>query len=307
MISVGNRGSIIHLRKNLNLLVMQHKQYFSSSSESSDPTVSETISPYFKKVTNKPDTMSKKNWSPSNWEAVYDNIREMRSDKTAPVDTMGCERAHDKNAPSHVQRFQCLVSLMLSSMTKDEVNYAAMTRLKDHGLTIDNILATSDEKLGELIYPVGFWKRKVVYIKETCQVLKDKFDGDIPNTVEELCKLKGVGPKMAHLCMNIAWGQQSGIGVDTHVHRIANRLGWTKKPTKEPEQTRKALEDWLPEDRWTEVNWLLVGFGQQRCLPVSPLCGDCLNKDLCPYGRGQIRSGSTKTFAGSPNKRKGIE
>ena len=94
-----------------------------------------------------------------------------------------------------------------------------MTRLKDHGLTIDNILATSDEKLGELIYPVGFWKRKVVYIKETCQILKDKFDGDIPNTVEELCKLKGVGPKMAHLCMNIAWGQQSGIGVDTHVHR----------------------------------------------------------------------------------------
>ena len=124
-----------------------------------------------------------------------------------------------KDAPPPVRRFQFLVSLMLSFQTKDQVNYAAMTMLKDHGLTVDNILATSDQKLGELIYGVGFWKRKVAYIKETCQVLKNDYNGDIPDTVEGLCKLKGVGPKMAHICMNVAWGKQSGIGVDTHVHR----------------------------------------------------------------------------------------
>merc|ERR1719228_150919 len=158
------------------------------ASELSDKKTVNT-SPYFDKNRNREKneinnlTMcSKKDdqWRPPHWETVYDNIRQMREDKTAPVDTMGCERAHDKDAPPHVQRFQCLISLMLSSMTKDEVNYAAMTRLKKHGLTVDNILGTSDVKLGELIYPVGFWKRKVIYIKETCQVLKDKYNGDIP-------------------------------------------------------------------------------------------------------------------------------
>lgn len=87
---------------------------------------------------------------------------------------------------------------------------------------------------------------------------------------------------MAHLIMDIAWNNVSGIGVDTHVHRISNRLKWVKKETKTPEDTRVALEDWLPRDLWSEINWLLVGFGQQVCLPVSPRCTDCLNRDICP-------------------------
>ena len=87
--------------------------------------------------------------------------------------------------------------------------------------------------------------------------------------------------------------------MDTHVHRICNRLGWTGrgKPgaqTRTPEETRRALEDWLPRDKWTEINWLLVGFGQQRCLPVGPRCGECLNKELCPYGK---KSGKNITAA----------
>jgi len=198
------------------------------------------VSPYFKMASQtqrkhiKPvlENSSKTNesdWSPDNWEQVYDNIRQMRSERSAPVDTMGCERSHDISATPAVQRFQCLISLMLSSQTKDEVNFGAMTRLKNNGLTIDNILETSDTKLGELIYPVGFWRRKVVYIKETSQILKDKYNSDIPKTVEELCQLKGVGPKMAYICMNVAWGQPTGIGVDTHVHRICGRLGWTEE------------------------------------------------------------------------------
>ncbi|KAK9499576.1 hypothetical protein O3M35_002595 [Rhynocoris fuscipes] len=181
-----------------------------------------------------------------------------------------------------VQRYQALVSLMLSSQTKDQVTHAAILRLREHGLNIDNILATDDETFGKLIYPVGFWKKKITYIKKATEILKNEYNGDIPQSVEELCKLPGVGPKMAHLAMNIAWGKVSGIGVDTHVHRIVNRLHWIPNQTKTPEATRKALEDWLPQSLWFEVNHLLVGFGQTICKPVGPLCQNCLNKKLCP-------------------------
>uniref|UniRef100_A0A2S2NYW7 DNA-(apurinic or apyrimidinic site) lyase n=1 Tax=Schizaphis graminum TaxID=13262 RepID=A0A2S2NYW7_SCHGA len=171
---------------------------------------------------------------------------------------------------------------MLSSQTKDEVNFAAMQRLKQYGLTVDNILEISDKNLGELIYPVGFWKRKVEYIKRTTRILKDTYNGDIPSTIKELCQLPGVGPKMAHLCMSCAWNEVTGIGVDTHVHRISNRLGWVKKTTKTPENTRIELESWLPKDLWREVNHMLVGFGQTICRPVGPRCISCLNKTTCP-------------------------
>ncbi|XP_014377033.1 endonuclease III-like protein 1, partial [Alligator sinensis] len=186
---------------------------------------------------------------------------------------------------SRVRRYQVLLSLMLSSQTKDEVTSAAMLRLRERGLTVDNVLQTDDAALGRLIYPVGFWRNKVKYIKQTTAILKEQYGSDIPRTVKELVKLPGVGPKMAHLAMNIAWNDVSGIGVDTHVHRIANRLKWVKKETKTPEETRVALEDWLPRDLWSEINWLLVGFGQQTCLPVGPRCADCLNQALCPAAK----------------------
>lgn len=85
------------------------------------------------------------------------------------------------------------------------------------------------------------------YIKQTTQILKDQYNGDIPRTFKELCKLPGVGPKMANIVMSVGWNDTVGIAVDTHVHRISNRLGWVRKPTKDPEQTRKALESWLPK------------------------------------------------------------
>lgn len=226
---------------------------------------------------------NEKQWMPSNWEAVLENIKEMRKHGTAPVDTMGCHKCADPNASPIVSRYQSLVALMLSSQTKDQVTHAAMQRLNTYGCKPDIIAATSDDVLGKLIYPVGFWKRKVEYLKRTSTILLDKYDGDIPKTVKELCELPGVGPKMAHICMRIAWGEVSGIGVDTHVHRISNRLKWVKKPTKTPEETRNELEDWLPKPLWSDVNHLLVGFGQETCLPRFPKCSECLNKDICPY------------------------
>lgn len=99
-------------------------------------------------------------------------------------------------------------------------------------------------------------QKKADYIKDATKICAEKYNGDIPPTVEELVKLPGVGPKMAHITMNVAWGQVTGIGVDTHVHRISNRLGWMKKPTKVPEETRLAVESWLP--RYTSLNAIFL-------------------------------------------------
>ncbi|KAM4632035.1 endonuclease III-like protein 1 isoform 2-T2 [Discoglossus pictus] len=239
-------------------------------------------------VNETPDKKPK--WEPRNWSQHLENIRQMRSRRDAPVDQMGAEKCYDQSAAPEVMRYQVLLSLMLSSQTKDQVTSAAMLRLREHGLTVDRILETDDETLGKLIYPVGFWKSKVKYIKQTTEILREQYGGDIPNNVPDLVKLPGVGPKMAHLVMDIAWNNVSGIGVDTHVHRISNRLKWVKKETKAPEETRVALEDWMPRDLWSEINWLLVGFGQQICLPVSPRCSECLNRDICAGGKKKGKS-----------------
>lgn len=229
------------------------------------------------------DTQIKReHWEPAEWKKQLEHIREMRSHRDAPVDNMGAEKCYDHNVPAKIKRFQVLVSLMLSSQTKDQVTAGAMQRLRAHGCTVENILCTEDETLGKLIHPVGFWRTKVKYLKLTAAILQKEFGGDIPDSVKGLVRLPGVGPKMAHLAMDIAWDQVSGIGVDTHVHRISNRLGWLRKASKNPEETRRGLEEWLPRELWSEINWLLVGFGQQVCLPVNPLCSVCLNQHHCP-------------------------
>ncbi|KAJ7372711.1 Endonuclease III-like protein 1 [Desmophyllum pertusum] len=244
-------------------------------------------------------------WEPANWREQLANIREMRKSRDAPVDSQGCEKTADVNQSPETVRYQVLISLMLSSQTKDQVTFAAMEKLKAYGLTIENILKTTTGKIGELIYPVGFWKKKADYIKDATKICAEKYNGDIPPTVEELVKLPGVGPKMAHITMNVAWGQVTGIGVDTHVHRISNRLGWVKKPTKVPEDTRLAVESWLPREEWDELNLLLVGFGQQTCLPVGPQCETCLNCKICPEGRRRTRGKpEKKTNKKSPKRRK---
>lgn len=236
-------------------------------------------------VYSSPAKLNSSMWHPPLWREHYANIMEMRKFRDAPVDSMGCDVISDVLARPQDYRYQVLVSLMLSSQTKDQVTSAAMARLRQHGCSVANILATSDEQLGKLIYPVGFWKKKIDYIKRASAILKEKYNEDIPDTIKGLCALPGVGPKMAHLAMKCAWNTITGIGVDTHVHRITNRLRWFRKPTKDPEETRKALEEWLPRELWSEINHLLVGFGQTICLPVYPKCMGCLNKSICPVGR----------------------
>lgn len=132
------------------------------------------------------------------------------------------------------------------------------------------------------------FQRKVKYLKNTSEILLKNYNGDIPSNIQELCNLPGVGPKMAHICMQVAWNEVTGIGVDTHVHRISNRLQWVPKPTKTPEKTRIALESWLPKDIWVEINYLLVGFGQEICLPQRPKCSECLNISTCPFANNKL-------------------
>ena len=150
------------------------------------------------------------------------------------------------------------------------------------GFNLESVLALEPPALNAFICKVGFHNLKTKYIKQTAEILRDKWKSDIPDTVEGLISLPGVGPKMAYLTMSAAWGRDLGIGVDVHVQRITNLWGWHK--TQQPEQTRELLEAWLPHEKWHDINNLLVGFGQTICLPVGRKCGECklADRGLCP-------------------------
>ncbi|KAH6630905.1 DNA glycosylase [Chaetomium sp. MPI-SDFR-AT-0129] len=250
---------------------------------------------------------------PSDWEEIYALVKQMRLTgpaANAAVDTMGCERLARPDASARDRRFHTLVALMLSSQTKDTVNAEAMARLqtelppcepgKPAGLNLENMLAVEPAVLNELIGKVGFHNNKTKYLKQTALLLQSQFDSDIPRTIEGLTSLPGVGPKMAHLCMSAThgWNTTLGIGVDVHVHRITNLWGWNgATPSRNPEETRHALESWLPRDKWKEINWLLVGLGQTVCLPIGRKCGDCEVglKGLCKSAeRGKVLAGRKK-------------
>ncbi|KAK3186584.1 alpha,alpha-trehalase nth1 [Lecanicillium sp. MT-2017a] len=232
-----------------------------------------------------PDTGEKTVEPPSDWERMYELVRKMRAPGGvaygAAVDTMGCERLADRQASPKDQRFHTLVALMLSSQTKDTTNAVVMKKLQTElpahkpgapvGLNLDNMLAVEPELLNEMIWAVGFHNNKTKYLKQAAVILRDQWKGDIPDTIEGLTSLPGVGPKMGYLCLSAAWNRTEGIGVDVHVHRITNMWGWHK--TKNPEETRSALESWLPKDRWREINGLLVGLGQAVCIPVKGFAG----------------------------------
>lgn len=235
---------------------------------------------------------SKKDSLPDNWQVVYENIVKMRAETPADVDTMGCDQCVDKDGrvDEKTARLQCLVSLMLSSQTRDPITFATMERLKEAGLSVQLIESIADNQLEELIKPVSFYRNKTKYLKKTATILREQYDGDIPRTLADMLKLPGVGPKMAHLAMKEAWGEVTGIAVDTHVHRIANRLQWVSAKT--PEQTMEQLQRRLPRQYWDDINHLLVGFGQAICLGAKPKCATCLNASICPAST--CKSGSSK-------------
>jgi endonuclease-3 len=198
---------------------------------------------------------------PPDWEIIYSLVTELRSDRTAPVDSDGASALPETQLGEVVYRFQVLIALMLSSQTKDAVVGETMRSLQKHGLTVQNIHDTDSETLNSLIGKVGFHNNKTKYIKQAAEILLNQYGGDIPPTAEEMMTLPGVGPKMAFIVEHIAFNRCTGIGVDTHMHRMFNDLKWVKSTS--PEGTREELEGWLPREKWGEVNVLWVGFGQE--------------------------------------------
>ena len=174
--------------------------------------------------------------------------------------------------------FLVLISCLLSLRTKDETTLPASQRLFHLATTPEEMLRLSVEEIQRTIYPVGFYKTKARRIRGICKDLLKRFQGRVPDDLDELLTLHGVGRKTANLVLTEGFGKL-GVCVDTHVHRISNRLGYVR--TKTPEETEWALRRKLPKEYWVEYNALLVVWGQNVCRPVSPFCSRCPLKKYC--------------------------
>lgn len=172
-----------------------------------------------------------------------------------------------------------LISCILSLRTRDTVSLPASIRLFEHAKTPERMLSLPLKAIEKLIYPCGFYRRKASTIHEISKTLLEKFHGKVPSTLEQLLTLKGVGRKTANLVLGEGFGIPA-LCVDTHVHRISNRLGLVQ--TKTAEETEIELKKVLPKEYWIEYNHLLVMWGQNICVPISPFCTKCAIKDLCP-------------------------
>ena len=172
--------------------------------------------------------------------------------------------------------FKVLVSCILSLRTQDKTTGEASERLFALASSPEEMASLTTSTIQKAIYPVGFYKIKAKTIKTISQTIAYKYGGKVPDEIDDLLKLKGVGRKTANLVITLGFNKY-GICVDTHVHRITNRWGYVK--TRTPEETEFALREKLPKKYWKEINGLLVAFGQNICKPISPLCSICgINK-----------------------------
>jgi endonuclease-3 len=207
------------------------------------------------------------------------------------VEKIAEEQQHDP--------FQVLIATMLSAQTRDAVTAAASRRLFRVARTPRSMAKLPASRIEELIYPVSFYRNKAVHVIETCEAIVRRFGGEVPTSMDELLTLPGVGRKTANLVLILAHRSGDNICVDTHVHRISNRLGWVV--TRTPEETEHALYRVADRRWWPLINLYLVTWGQHVCRPVYPLCPRCAIADLCPrigvtrVGRPDVRKlGSTE-------------
>jgi len=175
--------------------------------------------------------------------------------------------------------FKVLISTLLSLRTKDETTLEACGRLFQIADTPEKIVAVPIPKLEKLIFPVGFYRNKAKTLRHVCRVLIKEHGGKVPDDLDTLLAIKGIGRKTANLVVTLAYGKP-GICVDTHVHRISNRWGYIE--TKTPDESETALREKLPAKYWIEYNDLLVTYGQNLCLPISPHCSKCRLEEFCP-------------------------
>jgi endonuclease-3 len=181
-------------------------------------------------------------------------------------------------AETYQSPFRVLISCILSLRTQDATTAKASHRLFALADSPETMVKLTAKKIEKLIYPVGFYRTKAKDILEICRTLIDRYVGQVPDSIDELLKFRGVGRKTANLVVTLGY-RKAGICVDTHVHRISNRWGYVK--TKTPEKTEFALRDKLPKKYWIEFNDLLVSFGQHLCRPISPVCSQCPIAKYC--------------------------
>lgn len=207
---------------------------------------------------------------PNEIHTVIETLREEYKNWQTPAVTIV---AHCNGSP-----FKVLVSCIISLRTKDEVTAQSSARIFSLAQTPEEMTRLSVDNISQQIYPAGFYHNKAEQIALLSRRLVEEFDGTVPDDIDALLEFKGVGRKTANLVMTLGFGKP-GICVDTHVHRICNRLGYVS--TKSPDETESVLRSQLPPEYWIEINNLLVAFGQNHCHPVSPRCSNCRLFNIC--------------------------
>lgn len=203
--------------------------------------------------------------------AIFRRLRSQSLKQEAPVVTL--------IAVTTREPWRVLSSCILSLRTQDGTTAKAALRMFGLWPTVEAMAAANPDEVAKAIYPVGFWRTKAPQLVEMAGRILKEWNGRVPDEIDELLKLRGVGRKTANLVVVAGYGKP-GICVDTHVHRITNLWGYVK--TKNPEETEMALREKLPKRYWMEINDLLVSFGQTVCRPTSPKCSECPLAKCCP-------------------------
>ena len=196
------------------------------------------------------------------------------------IDTLALPAVEKIAENSQEDPFEVLIATMLSAQTRDPVTAEASARLFRAARTPRAMARLTEKQIERLIYPVSFYRHKAKHVRETCRILVERFSGRVPGTMEELLMLPGVGRKTANLVLILSFKSDKNICVDTHVHRISNRLGWVR--TRTPEETEHALYERTSQRWWPHINLYLVTWGQNVCRPIYPRCGACAIREHCP-------------------------
>ena len=217
-----------------------------------------------------------------NWDKIFAAIQKINTPFPLPyVTEMSLDHARDP----YKRAFLVLISTVISLRTKDKVTKEASERLFKIADDVEKLSALPEKQVADAIYPCGFYNTKAKQILQIVKIIIEKYDGKVPNDIDELTKLPGVGRKTANLVLTEGY-DKDGICVDVHVHRILNRLGVIK--TKSPDETETVLREILPKKYWKKINLWLVTFGQNFCKPVGPRCGECALNTTCGYATSTL-------------------
>ena len=209
-----------------------------------------------------------------------DNVNAVMRALGRAIDKLDLPAVEKIAEESQEDPFEVLIATMLSAQTRDPVTAEASARLFRVARTPRAMAKLTEKEIERLIYPVSFYRHKATHVRETRRILVERFSGRVPDTMEELLTLPGVGRKTANLVLILSFSSRKNICVDTHVHRISNRLGWVR--TRTPEETEHALYKSTRARWWPYINLYLVTWGQNVCRPIYPRCGVCAIREHCP-------------------------